>query len=75
VSSFSYDPLEVATESTVNGARRVYLYNASNERIATLAIAADGSVTGSTWTLRDASAKVLRRLSKNSAGTWRWDED
>jgi RHS repeat-associated protein len=32
-------------------------------------------LTGSTWTLRDASAKVLRKLSKDGAGTWSWDED
>jgi RHS repeat-associated protein len=75
VDSFHYDPLDVMSGSTVNGERRVYLYGPGNERVATLKINAGGSVTGSTWTLRDASAKVLRRLSKDAAGVWRWDED
>jgi RHS repeat-associated protein len=73
-SSFAYDPLDVMSESTVGGQRRVYLYTAGNERIAVLEVTATGALTGSTWTLRDASAKVLR-LSKDGAGTWRWDED
>ena len=74
VDHFQYDALNVMTESTVATERRIYLYNASNERIATLKVAGP-AVVGSEWTLRDASAKVLRRLSKDAAGTWRWDED
>ncbi|HEX2101287.1 MAG TPA: RHS repeat-associated core domain-containing protein, partial [Candidatus Synoicihabitans sp.] len=76
--TFRYDPLDMVTESNLSGgtgiARSVYLYNASNERIATLKVAGS-TVVGAEWTLRDASAKVLRRLSKDSAGTWRWEED
>jgi RHS repeat-associated protein len=74
VDEFRYDALDVMTESTVGGRRRVYLYTANNERIAILEVAGS-TVVGSQWTLRDASAKVLRRLSRDAAGAWRWDED
>jgi RHS repeat-associated protein len=58
----------------VNGTRRLHLYSATNERIATV------QMVGNTpsrwdWTIRDASGKVLRRFSKNNANTWSWDED
>ncbi|HVG23763.1 MAG TPA: hypothetical protein VND45_06380, partial [Thermoanaerobaculia bacterium] len=58
----------------VNGTRRLHLYSATNERIATV------QMVGNTpsrwdWTIRDASGKVLRRFSNNNANTWSWDED
>jgi RHS repeat-associated protein len=74
VDEFRYDALDVMTESIVAGERRVYLYTANNERIGILNVAGN-VIIGSEWTLRDASAKVLRRLSRDAAGAWRWDED
>ena len=71
---FSYDALNVMTESTVGTQRRLYLYTASNERIAILNMA-ETTVARSTWTLRDASARVLRRFERDAAGAWHWDED
>jgi len=74
VDRFTYDALNVMTESTVDTQRRLYLYTASNERIAILNMAGT-TVASSSWTLRDASAKVLRRFERDAAGAWRWDED
>ena len=74
VDRFQYDALNVMTESTVGTERRLYLYTASNERIAVLKMAGT-TVASSDWTLRDASAKVLRRFARDAGNTWRWDED
>jgi YD repeat-containing protein len=74
VDRFKYDALNVMTESTVGAERRLYLYTAGNERIAVLKMAGT-TVASSDWTLRDASAKVLRRFARDANGTWRWDED
>jgi RHS repeat-associated protein len=71
--SFEYDLLNTTTASTVAGVRRVHLYSASGERVAT-ATMAGGSVQRWDYTLRDASNRVLRRLSQQG-GVWRWEED
>ncbi|HVG22578.1 MAG TPA: hypothetical protein VND45_00355, partial [Thermoanaerobaculia bacterium] len=60
--TFAYDALDMVQEATVNGTRRLHLYSATNERIATV------QMVGNTpsrwdWTIRDASGKVLRRFS------------
>jgi RHS repeat-associated protein len=72
----SYDALNVVKEATVPGVagRRVFLYTAGDERIATINVLGT-TVTETEWTLRDASGKVLRRVSKTPTGPWRWEED
>ncbi|HEX2060548.1 MAG TPA: RHS repeat-associated core domain-containing protein [Thermoanaerobaculia bacterium] len=73
--TFVYDGLNVVTESTPsNGNRRLYLYTASNERLATIEILPNGQQK-SEWTLRDPDGRVLRRLAKDANGTWSWKED
>ena len=67
--SFVYDALNVVRESTTD-VRRLYVYNASDERIASIEY-----LTGKeSWTLRDPENRVLRRFTRSS-GTWTWDED
>jgi RHS repeat-associated protein len=53
----------------------VYVYTASEERIATIAV--NGTAEGaSEWTLRDTGGKVLRRIERAGPGaSWVWRED
>jgi RHS repeat-associated protein len=72
----SYDALNVVKEATIPGIteRRVFLYTASDERIATISMAGN-AVSETEWTLRDASGKVLRRVSRTPTGPWKWEQD
>lgn len=74
--SFSYDALDVMKESVVQNQRKVYLYTASDERIASVTISG-GAETSSSWTVRDATGKVLRVYDKSMTGgeRWWWKED
>ena len=72
--TFVYDALNVVKESTaIGGTRRLYLYSAANERIATIELA--GAQQKQEWTVRDDSVKVLRRYKKTLSGAWTWEED
>lgn len=75
-----YDGEDTVVESTIqNGTtvRRVHLYSAAGERVATLTVNNSGHELSSAWTIRDPGGKVLRRLSRTNGlpGSWRWDED
>jgi len=72
--TFVYDDLDMVEESTVNLARKAHLYNANDERIATIAIVG-GQHSGSEWTIRDNGGRTLRRFQKTATGTWSWAED
>ena len=71
--TFVYDALNMMKETT-DATRRVYVYSASEERVAVIQVA-NGVETSSEWTLRDGANRVLRRLSKDIAGAWHWKED
>jgi RHS repeat-associated protein len=61
-------------ESTPTGGNRhLYLYNAANERIATIEMI--GGQQQSDWTVRDDAGRVLRRFTRHGNGTWTWNED
>lgn len=75
-----YDGEDTVVESTIqNGTtvRRVHLYSAAGERVATLTVNNSGHELSSAWTIRDPAGKVLRRLTRTNGlpGSWRWDED
>jgi RHS repeat-associated protein len=61
------------TRSTIDGVTRYYVYTANDERLGTVEVSASG--TRSDWTIRDAAGQVLRRLSRESNGDWKWQED
>ncbi|HYH07401.1 MAG TPA: RHS repeat-associated core domain-containing protein [Thermoanaerobaculia bacterium] len=72
--TFVYDALNVVKESTPTGGNRhLYLYSASNERIASIELV--GAQQQSEWTIRDDTGKVLRRYRKSLSGAWSWEED
>jgi RHS repeat-associated protein len=71
---FVYDALSMIKESTVDGERKLFLYTPKDERLAAITVNAAGAEIYSIWTVRDTSAKVLRRFSRNG-GTWKWQED
>jgi RHS repeat-associated protein len=71
--TYTYDALNVLTRSTIDGVTRYYVYTANDERVGTVELSASG--TRSDWTIRDAGGQVLRRLSKESNGEWKWQED
>jgi RHS repeat-associated protein len=71
---FVYDGVNMAKEWTVGATRKVHLYTASDERLATITLV-DGVQQRTDWTLRDATGKVLRRLSSTPSGSWTWEED
>jgi RHS repeat-associated protein len=51
---------------------QVYVYTASDERIASVLVNGSGEVS-STWTFRDPAGKVLRRFDKRfESGQWKW---
>lgn len=68
--SFDYDALDAVMKSTVNGDTKVHVYTAGNERILSVTV----SNGFEEWTLRDPSAKVLRRIEKRDSG-WNWKQD
>jgi RHS repeat-associated protein len=72
----SYDALNVVRDANIPGvtARRVFLYTASDERIASISMLGN-TVSETEWTLRDADGKVLRRVSRTPTGPWRWEQD
>lgn len=80
--TFDYDAVDMVTRARVENITRVYLYTADDERLASIPVASgvesclliDGQQICPEWTLRDASARVLRRLEKNGE-TWNWKED
>jgi YD repeat-containing protein len=72
-STFSYDAHDMVVESNVNGTRRVYLYAANDERIASIVLV-NNARTQSEWTLRDDNSEVLTRYSE-AGGDWSWSED
>ncbi|HYE86702.1 MAG TPA: RHS repeat-associated core domain-containing protein, partial [Vicinamibacterales bacterium] len=73
--TFVYDGLNVVKESRPTGGNRhLYLYTASNERLATIELLG-GGLQESEWTIRDDGGRVLRRLVKHGNGQWSWKED
>ena len=71
--TYEYDPLQMMKKSVVGGVVRSYVYNASDERIATIEQTPSGN--RSEWTIRNQSGQVLRRYSKETSGEWKWQED
>ncbi len=74
MTSFEYDGADAVVESTVDSIRKLHLYSASDERVASLTVDAADRELSSEWTIRDLSARVLRRYSR-SGGTWTWQQD
>lgn len=72
--SFTYDGLDVVTQSTVDSVSKVYLYNASDERVASFTIQ-NGLAAAVEWTIRSPEGKVLRRFSTAEDGALTWRED
>ena len=75
VGVYTYDSLDMMTGSTSGPTRRLYVYNASDERIVAYDVDVNGAELASEWTLRDPSGAVLRRFLKGGSGAWSWDED
>jgi RHS repeat-associated protein len=71
--AYTYDALNMLTRTTIDGVTRYYIYSASDERIGTVEVSNLG--TRSDWTIRDPGGQVLRRLSLESNGEWKWQED
>jgi RHS repeat-associated protein len=71
--SFEYDVLNTTTTSTVAGVRRMHLYNAGGERVASVTMSGTVPMRWD-WTLRDTANRPLRRLSFQGS-IWRWEED
>ena len=72
--SFVYDGLDTVVESTAGQQRRVHLYNASDERVASVTVV-NGAASTWDWTIRDPKGKILRRFTKSAGGTLKWTED
>ena len=70
--TYEYDALNVMRKSVAGGVTRSYVYTANDERIGT--IEQSGSGIRSEWTIRDSAGRVLRRLSRESSGEWKWQE-
>jgi len=74
--TFAYDAVDMPNDATVDWQRRIYLYSAADERIASVVVAGNPAVkTGAEWTLRDPNGQVLRRFTEDGAGTLAWRED
>jgi RHS repeat-associated protein len=71
--SYTYDGIGMMTSSgTLGIPSNLYLYTASDERIASVFVSG-GAEVSSAWTFRDASGKMLRRFDKqNVSGQWNW---
>jgi len=74
VYTFTYDAADMVSTSTGPSGRLVYLYSASDERLAAITVNASNQELQSEWTVRAPDAKVLRRY-KRIGGVWSWDED
>jgi RHS repeat-associated protein len=76
-SSYTWDAIGMMVSSSGLGGsnRKVYVYTASDERIASIRV--NGTAEGaSEWTLRDTGGKVLRRIERAGPGaSWVWRED
>lgn len=74
--TFIYDSLDMMKESVIQGQRKVYLYTASDERLASVVISGSAETTSS-WTVRDIAGKVVRVYDKTMTGgeRWWWKED
>ena len=68
--TFQHDQFNMPKESTVGGVRTLYLYSASDERIASI----HPALAKEYWTLRDPQGRVLRRMDR-TAGSWSWSQD
>jgi RHS repeat-associated protein len=77
IGTFEYDGLNTVKESTIAGSRRVYIYSASDERLASFeGVTAAGATGKQQWTVRDARGQVLRRFIRaNDSALLQWDED
>jgi RHS repeat-associated protein len=83
--AYAYDGLNMMKEATgPNGQHDVYVYNADDERIGTIAVSGDfasPTVTPTSyhWTIRGLGNEVLREFDDNlgAGGThnWSWKED
>lgn len=76
--TFDYDGSGMVRQATLDGAKKLYIYSAGDERIATISLGLNNLETDSMWTIRDMSGKVLRRMEKTGAGsggTWSWKQD
>jgi RHS repeat-associated protein len=70
--SHTYDALSVETASVISATRRLYLYTATDERLATF----DLSSGTQSWTIRSAGNQLLRRFTRQgSGGALQWEED
>jgi RHS repeat-associated protein len=72
-SSFTYDGSGMMTSSGTSGVpSNIYIYTPSDERIASVLVSGNAEVSSS-WSFRDASGRVLRRLDRQSqSGEWNW---
>lgn len=68
--TYRYDALSRMTAVGQGSFQRRMLYDASDERIATVV---DDSLTR--WTLRDLQGRLLREYHSDSGGTWIWESD
>jgi RHS repeat-associated protein len=68
--TFQHDQFNMPKESTVGGVRTLYLYSASDERIASI----HPALSKEFWTIRDPGGRVLRRMDR-TAGAWNWSQD
>ncbi|HEX6101309.1 MAG TPA: RHS repeat-associated core domain-containing protein [Thermoanaerobaculia bacterium] len=75
--TFEPDELGMVRRASLEGHRKVYLYTADDERIATIDLTPAGAEDDSLWTVRDLSGKVLREYRKTTANgeAWQWKED
>ncbi len=72
--SYAYDGsgMLISSASLQTNLSNVYLYTASDERIASVYLENNAEVS-SAWTFRDASGKVLRRYDKRyESSQWNW---
>jgi RHS repeat-associated protein len=71
---FVYDGINMVKEWKVGDSRKLYVYSASDERLATVTLV-DDVQQRTDWTVRDPVGQVLRRFSSLPSGTWTWEED
>jgi RHS repeat-associated protein len=74
---YQYDPLNMMTELSGDARHDIYIYDADDQRIATVN---DGGATSRIWryTLRDGGANVIREWDDSVSGTthtWTWTKD
>lgn len=74
---YQYDPLNMMTELSAVARHDIYIYDADDQRIATVN---DAGAASRVWhyTLRDGSANVIREWDDSVSGTthtWTWTKD